>query len=259
MKTVAIALLMIGMVLGQTTKEVVLSDSGEKTAEEVQEELQCVKHSKWNDFFETHFTDLGLEYIRAQLSKGASNNKKYYIKINQTHNVMYFKEGKNFFVYLNQIAEDGSEVLLMRSFLQDDFLNCIQLLPESCKWKGDREVKYIEVCEKGIVLAKGFTQDFFKVAIDESEGQFDPIDIAKAIRNCYQPNVYSVGYKCYIDGLYFDPAQAVAYLNEVRAKLEEYNFNTQLDLENLTIKYVKTAVTVNGVRVELENPLDTPQ
>lgn len=259
MKTVAIVFLMIGLSLSQTSKEVVLSDSGEKTAEEVQAELQCVKHSKWNDFFETNFPDLGLEYIRAQLSKGASNNKKYYIQINETHNVMYFKEGKNFFVYLNQIGDDGSDVLLMRSFLQDDFLNCIQLLPDSCKWKGDREVKYIEVCERGIVLAKGFTQDFFKVAIDDEEGQFDPLDIAKAIRNCYQPNVYSVAYECYVDNLYFDPQQAVAYMKEVQAKLETYDFNTRLDLDNMSIKYVKTHVTVNGVQVALENPLDKPE
>lgn len=259
MKTVAIVFLMIGLSLSQTSKEVVLSDSGEKTAEQVQAELQCVKHSKWNDFFETNFPDLGLEYIRAQLSKGASNNKKYYIQINETHNVMYFKEGKNFFVYLNQIGDDGSDVLLMRSFLQDDFLNCIQLLPDSCKWKGDREVKYIEVCERGIVLAKGFTQDFFKVAIDDEEGQFDPLDIAKAIRNCYQPNVYSVAYKCYVDNLYFDPQQAIAYMKEVQAKLETYDFNTRLDLDNMSIKYVKTHVTVNGVQVALENPLDKPE
>ena len=121
MKAVTVVFLIIGLALSQTSKEVLLSDSGEKTAEQVQAELQCVKHSKWNDFFTTNFPDLGIEYIRAQLSKGASNNKKYYIQINETHNVMYFKEGNNYFVHLNQISEDGSEVLLMRSFLQDDF------------------------------------------------------------------------------------------------------------------------------------------
>ena len=259
MKVLTFTLFLLSATFAQTLKEVVLSDSGEKTAEQVQAELQCVSQSKWNDFFVTNFPDLGLEYIRAQVSKGASPNKKYYIQINESHNVMYFKEGKNFFLHLNEIADDGSDHLLMRSFLQEDFKNCIQLLPDSCKWKGQREVKYIQVCDKGIVLADGFTQDFFKVMIDEEEGEFNPVDIARAIRDCYQPNVYSVGYKCYVDGLYFDPQEAVAYMRDIQGKLEGYDFNTRLDLDNLTIKYVKTHVMVNGEAVVLDNPLDTPQ
>lgn len=259
MKAFTITLFLISVALSQTMKEVVVSDTGEKTAEEVQAELQCVKHSKWNDFFVTNFPDLGLEYIRAQLSKGATANKKYYIQINEGHNVMYFKEGKNYFVHLNEVTDDGSDHLLMRAFLQEDFNNCIQLLPDSCKWKGHREVKYIQVCEKGIVLADGFTSDFFKVIIDEEEGEFNPLDIAKAIRDCYQPNVYSVAYKCYVDNLYFNPQDAIDYLKGVQETLENHSFNTRLDLENMQIKYVKTHIKVNGVNVELENPLDTPQ
>lgn len=249
MKTFTLALLLVGLTVSQTMKEVELSDTGEKTAEEVQASLECVKDSKWNDFFNTNLPDLGLAFIRDQLSKGASANKKYYVQVNETHNVMYFKEGNNYFIHLNEIGDDGSDVLLMRSFLQDNFQNCIQLLPDSCKWNGQREVKYIEVCEKGIELSEGFTQDFFKIALDETQGQLNPVDVVKALRDCYQPNVYSVAYKCYADGLYFDPSQAADYLRGVEKDLAAKGFETKLNLETMTIEYTRTYIEVNGEKV----------
>jgi hypothetical protein len=245
-------LITLGITHAQSVKEVILSDSGEKTEEEVRESLQCLSHSKWNLFFEHSMPDLGIQYLRDQLAKGVTQNKRYYIQVDNTHNVMYFKEGNNFFLHLNEIKDDGSEHLLMRAFLQDDFNNCIRLLPESCKWKGERVVKYIEVCEQGLVQSGDFTHDFFKVVLDQEEGTFSPLEIARAIRDCYQPKVYSIAYKCYVDGLYFNPQDAVKYLKDVQKKMEDYGFETSLDLENMEINYSKVAVEVNGMEVRLE-------
>lgn len=255
MKTFTVTLLVIGLAMTQTIKEVVLSDDGEKTVEEVQANLECLKKTDWNDFFETNMPGLGVQYIRSQMSKGATPNKKYYIQVNESHNVMYFKEGTHYFMHLNEIQDDGSDHMLLRAFVQDDFQNCIQVLPDSCKWKGERVVKYIEVCEKGLVLAEGFTQDFFRVVLDDDEGVFSPIDIAKAIRDCYQPNIYSIAYKCYTDKLYFDPQYAVSYLKDVEANLQQHGFETKLDLETMEIKYAKTHITVNGVEVAVDPDL----
>ena len=252
MKRFAFALLLIGLTVAQDTREIVLSDDGEKTAEEVQASLECVKESKWNDFFNVNLPDLGFQFVRDQLTHRTSQNKKYYIQINETHNVMYFKEGNNYFMNLNEIGDNGKEVPLFRAFLQGDLQNCIQLLPDSCSWKGQRTVKYIEVCEHGIELAEGFTQDFFKIAIDETEGEMNPLDVAKALRDCYQPNVYSVAYKCYVNNLYFDPIKAVEYLKSVQSQLEGHGFTTQLNLDNLTIGYTRTHIELNGQVVPAE-------
>ena len=255
MKTFAFVLLLIGAAVAQEdrpavkTSEVVLSDDGEKNAEQVQASLECVKDSKWNDFFTTNLPDLGFQFVRDHLSKPISQNKKYYIQINERHNVMYFKEGNNYFVNLNEIGDDGSDVLIMRSFLQGDFQNCVQLLPESCSWKGQRTVKYVEVCEHGFELAQGFKQDFFNIVIDDTEGEMNPIDVADALRDCYQPNVYSVAYQCYKNNLYFDPTKAVEYLKSVQAKLELYGFKTTLNMKTMTIEYERTALRLNNVTI----------
>jgi hypothetical protein len=256
MKAFTFAILMFGLATAQTTKEIVVSDSGEKTEEQVIQELQCLTHSKWNDFIQTNMPDLGVQYIRDQLYKGATQNKKYYIQVNETHNVMYFKEGSNYFLHLNEVSDDGSDHMLMRAFIDDKFGDCIRVLPESCKWKGERVVKYIEVCERGMVQAENFGLDIFNVIIDEQEGVFRPEDIIKAIRDCYQPNVYSVAYKCYRDKLYFDPQYAVNYLKEMQAKLEAHGFATKLNLEDFTIDFQKTTVTINGKEVAVDNDWD---
>jgi hypothetical protein len=250
MKIIYLTLFLINVFHAQTSSEVILSDTGQKTVEEVENELQCVFQTKWGEFFATNFPDLSIQYVRDQLSKGASPNKKYYISVNSTHNIMYFKEGQNYFLHLNQISENGDEVLLMRAFVKDDFADCIKILPDSCKWKGQREVKYIQVCEKGLVLAEGFTEDFFKVMIDEEEGDFDPIQIAQAIRECYQPKCYSIGYECYTKGLYFNPKKAKTYLDGVRDKMQEHGYDVYVDYDTMNIKYTKTLVTVNGEEVE---------
>ena len=256
MKAFTLALMMFGLAMTQTMNEIVVHDSGEKTEQDVINGLECLSHSKWNDFFQTNMPDLGVQYIRDQVSKGATANKKYYIQVNDTHNVMYFKEGLNFFIHLNQIADDGSDKMLMRAFLPDSFKDCIRVLPESCKWKGERVVKYIEVCEKGMVQAENFGIDIFKVMIDEKEGVFRPEDIIRAIRDCYQPNVYSIAYKCYRDKLYFDPEFAANYLKEVQTKLESYGFATKINLEDFTIDFQKTQIEINGEKVNVDNDWD---
>lgn len=252
MSKLTIFFFLASLATSQTSSEMTISDSGQKTAEEVIANLECLRLSKWNSFFETHFPSLGVEFLRSQLSKGATSNKKYYIKVDALHNIMYFKEGSNFFIHLNQISEDGSDTLLMRAFLGDDFAHCIQILPESCKWKGQREVKYIEVCERGLVFAKDFTQDFFKLDLDESEGEMDPMLIAKTFRECYQPNCYSIAFKCYTDGLYFDPRKAKEYLEGIKKKMDENGFETRIDFETMSIKYSKTKISVNDKPIDAE-------
>lgn len=244
--------MLLGLISSQTVKQIVLSDSGEKTQDEISANLRCLSHSKWNLFFENNLPNLGIQYIRDQLSMGASENKKYYIRVNDTHNLVYFKEGHNYFINLIYSLNDGTETLLMRAFLQENFNNCIQLLPESCKWKGERIIKYIEVCEKGLVKSGEFTHDFFDLILDEDQGVFSPLEIAKAIRDCYQPNVYSIAYKCYVDGLYFDPQGAVKYLKEVQSKIEDHGFETYLDLDTMEIKYSKISVNAKNDPFYLE-------
>jgi hypothetical protein len=254
MKLTTVFLIIFQMTYSQTFTEMVISDTGTKSAEDVISELPCLTNSKWNEFFQTHFPGIGVQFIRDQMSNGATLNKKYYIKVDETHNVMYFKLGSNYFMHLNKINEDGSEHLLMRGFVADHFGNCIQILPESCKWKGQREVKYIEICEKGLVQAEGFAQDFVKVILDEEDGEFTPLEIAKAVRDCYKPKCYSIAYKCFQDGLYFDPVKARKYLEGVRDDMVSRGFKAFLDLETMSIKYQKLNIEVNGVAVGSTEP-----
>ena len=235
MKAFTLTLMFIAAAMSQTVNEVVVEDSGKKTEAQVIAGLECLSESKWNDFLSTNMPDLGVEFIRAQVKNGASPNKKYYIQVNESHNVMYFKEGLNYFIHLNKLNDDGSDKLLMRSFLPDNYQDCIRVLPMSCKWKGQRVVKYIEVCEKGMVQADNFGVDVFNVMIDDDQGIFRPKDIICAIRDCYQPNVYSIAYKCFQDKLYFDPKFAAEYLRTVQAQLEQQGFATKVNLEDFTI------------------------
>ncbi|MEL6702633.1 MAG: hypothetical protein AAFO58_13285, partial [Pseudomonadota bacterium] len=136
-----------------------------------------------------------------------------------------------------------------RAFLEDDFRSCIKLLPESCQWKGERQVKYIEVCEKGLVQADKFTHDFFNVIMDEEDGDFFPMELVEAIRLCYQPKCYSIAFKCFRDGLFFDPQRARKYLEGVEAEMKARGFETYLDMASMSIKYQKTKIVVDGVEV----------
>lgn len=236
-------------VVSQEKSEHVLSDTGEKTADQVLLELECLGQSHWNDLFEVHLPGKGVPFVRDHLALGATQNKKYYISVDPYHNVMYFKLGKTFFVHLNRIQENGVEHLQFRAFLEDDFRWCIKLLPESCRWKGERQVNYIEVCEKGLVRAGEFTHDFFNVVMDEEDGDFFPLELVEAIRLCYQPNCYSVGFKCFLDGLFFDPQWARKYLEGVEAEMRARDFKTYLDMASMSIKYQKTQIIVDGVEV----------
>ena len=255
MQKSTIIFLLICLTSCQTMREELLSDTGEKTASEVASDLQCLNTSKWQAFFQTNFPDLGIEFIRAQLQKGASPNKKYYIHVNDEHNVMYFKEGNNYFIHLNKLDPQGEDQLLMRAFQQDDFKNCIQLLPDSCVWKGQREVKYIEVCEEGGKLNQALYYDLFNLIIDEEEGVFDPGMITQAIRECYQPNVYSIGYLCYMNGMYFKPEFGVTYLNQIKDRLVSYGYEAWVDLDKMTVEFKRTIVQVNPDQLVTEGYL----
>lgn len=256
MKAFTLTLMFIAAAMSQTMNEVVVEDTGKKNEAQVIAGLECLSESKWNDLISTSMPDLGVEFIRAQVKNGASPNKKYYIQVNESHNVMYFKEGHNYFIHLNKLNDDGSDKLLMRSFLPDNYQDCIRVLPMSCKWHGQRVVKYIEVCEKGMVQADNFGVDVFNVMIDDDQGVFRPEDIIAAIRDCYQPNVYSIAYKCFQDKLYFDPKFAAEYLRTVQAQLEQHGFATKVNLEDFTIDFQKTRVSINGEEVAVDNDWD---
>jgi hypothetical protein len=251
MKTLIMIIITIHAAQQQSFTEQILSDSGQKSAEEVTHSLSCVKDSKWNTFFLTNFSELGIQGVRDKLYKCGTPNKKYYLPINDSHNIMYFKIGNDIFVNLNKIQEDGTEHVIMRGFMGDNFENCIKLLPESCKWKGQREVKFIHVCEEGLIQAKGFTYGVLNIFLDEQVGQFSPFKIVRAVRDCYKPKTHSISYKCFEDGLNFDLVQAKKYLENVRDDMIKRGFKASLDMDTLSIKFQKLSLEYDEFHVEV--------
>lgn len=233
-----------------------LSAEKEKTTEEViQTELQCIRHSRFGDLLQNQLPN-GVQYLRDQLAMGTVENKKYYINVSDTHNVMYFRHGDCIFIHVNRITAQGEDKLKLRAFINTDFDDCIRVLPESCVWQGEREVKYVEICESGLDLSEGIKMDVFKVNILEQEGYINPIDVWEAVRECYQPNVYSVAFECFKKGLWFDPNQARTYMKKVNQLLQKYNYDTTLDMENYQINYskLKVVATLNGETVGISDP-----
>ena len=233
-----------------------LSVEKEKTTEEViQTELQCIRHSRFGDMLQDQLPN-GVQYLRDQLAMGTVENKKYYINVSDTHNIMYFRHGDCIFIHVNRITNQGEDRLKLRAFISTDFDDCIRVLPESCVWQGEREVKYVEICESGLDLSEGIKMDVFKVNILEENGLIKPIDVWEAVRECYQPNVYSVAFECFKKGLWFDPNQARNYMKRVNRLLQKYKYDTVLNMEKYEIEYskLKVVATLNGETVGVVDP-----
>ena len=224
----------------------------EKTeAEVIKTELQCIRNSNYSDVLEE--LPGGSQYLRDQLAMGAVENKRYYISVNDNYNIMYFRHGDCFFVHVNYINLEGEDEVKLKAFVTTDFGDCIRVLPEGCVWQGEREVKYVEICESGLDLSEGIKMDIFKVNVLEDSGVISPIDVWTAVRQCYQPNVYSVAFECFKKGLWFDPNQARRYMKRVSKLLQHHDYTTKLDMENYAIEYskLKVVVKLNG-KIESE-------
>jgi hypothetical protein len=256
MKLFYITLMMFAAVLTTEKLEMVeqiLSEEQEKTEAEIISELKCINESSYLPLFNAQWPS-GTQYLRDQLATGATNNRKFYVQLDANHKVAYFREGENYFVnVILQAQDDGEEEVVERMFVPTTLKDCIRILPASCKWKGQREVKYVEICESGLDLANGIKRDLFKVAIDSDSGTITPQDIVIAIRDCYQPNVYSIPYECFQKGLFFDHQKALDYLNMALGYFKAKGYDARILNEQMAIQYSKTAfdVTFNGENVDM--------
>ena len=216
----------------------------EKTPQEVIQELKCMKDSAFKPIFEA-LEDKGLQYLKELFAKGVPENKRYFSAVGSDHNVMYFKIGHTIFIHFNRVNEDGTLELLQKGFYGDRSLGCIKVLPESCVWKGNRQVKYVELCESGLDVSHELRNDLFRVSISETEGVVDPQVIVQAIKKCYKPNCYSIAYECFQKGLSFDVKKAVLFMKTKVAQLKEQGYNAYIDYFHMAVKYTKVENRIN--------------
>ena len=257
MKTTIFAMMLLSATLAQLTmEEIELSDTGVKTEEEVINELECLGSKGTGNFaaLMNASWDQGIVYLRAQLGMGATENKKYYVQLGADHNVSYFREADNFFLSINRVNEEGDDVPELKAFIPTDMDGCIRILPASCKWQGQREVKYVEVCESGVDTAEKLKQDLFRVAATDVDQTLTSVQTLIALRQCYEPKVYSIGYECMKKDLFFDHDSAIANMKVEVARLQSLGYKAELDPINMEINYS------GNMKVEIvdEDELEAP-
>ena len=251
MKTTIFAMMLISASLAQIKmEEVELSDTGVKTEAEVINELQCLGSIDNYASLMNAEWDQGIVYLLAQLGMGAQENKKYYVALGDSHNVSYFKEGENYFLSVNRVNEAGDDIAQLKAFIPTSLKGCIRILPASCKWQGQREVKYVEVCESGIDISQKLKQDIFSVTASIDEQSMTPVQTLIALRECYEPKVYSIGFECLKKDLFFDHETAVASMKLEVKRLESLGYKAELVIETMEIRYSKLDLEVTTKEIE---------
>lgn len=218
------------------------------TEAEVMKELTCLRN---DDVYGPMIAALGEDYLLTLIYGNVKQSKKYYVHLNDSHRLMYFKEGENTFIHIYLVKDDQSEELMRRAFLGDKSIGCIRVLPESCVWKGQREVTYEKVCESGLDIAHTMRDDMFKVSLtEEHEGQISTPEVINAINDCYRPKCYSVAYECFQKGLHFDFNDAKEFLEKKKLELQKQYYNVTIDYMTMSLKYSKLRYEVSGTNDE---------
>ena len=222
-------------------EESIIVEEAKKTEAQIKQELKCLSDSVYKTLWTTNKMS-----ILIQLEKGVMLNKKYYMKVDETHNIMYFKQGETFFMHLNRIVDKVTTVL-EKAFYEPG-ATCARVLNSNCKWRGEREVQYTELCTSGMDVAHQIREDIFKVTIaQEDSSDLNTLKIADAIRSCYKPKCYSISYECFDKGLAMDYGHALKVLQAQTKILEENNYSATLDPYTMTIKYSKLNPELNIV------------
>lgn len=244
-------------------KRIIWSDTEEKlTPEEIvrrgqRKGLKCFKDHALGDLVRDNLEN-GFDYLQAQLVKGVVPNKRYYLFMkNPRLKLFYFKQGENYFINLEREGEDGETELLARAFREVEIealpgmpeeATCIRILPENCLWKGQRSVKYEEICRSGMDVGHTLRDDLLRVNFKEhfagDRSQVDPLIIA-ALQDCYKPRCYSISYDCFRKGFAFDPQSAVKFLNEQAANFAKKGYFAQVNENNFSITYTRRRVEIN--------------
>lgn len=214
------------------------------TENEVMEKLSCLKdHAVYGPLIQA----VGEHYLQTLFYGSMTQNKKYYVMLNDSHRLMYFKEGENVFVHIYLVKEDGSEELMARGFIGDKSIGCVRVLPESCVWKGQTPVTYEQVCTSGLDAAHQIREDLFRISLtEEHDGQISTPEVINAIMDCYRPKCYSVAYECLKKGLYFDFQEAEAFLIQKRDELAAQHYSVSIDYTTMSLKYSRLSYDVEG-------------